>query len=83
MSKVEQSGNSGKLVKVNQLSESEKAIAQRLAETLTQLGGNGLQASKRFGIPEPSLWAWRRGRKSPTRANFEKLRRCFDEGAGE
>jgi hypothetical protein len=65
---------------VKLLTESEKALAQRLAETLTTLGGNGLQASKRFGIPEPCLWAWRRGRRSPTRANLEKMQRCFDEG---
>lgn len=59
--------------KGHQLTDFEKYQAQKIAKELTLIAGNGLQAAKRFGFNEPSLWKWRNGIKSPTRKNYEKL----------
>jgi len=59
----------------HKLNDAEKALAQKLAIMVTIAGGNGLQASKKFGFCEPTLWGWRNGRKSPNRKNFDKLKR--------
>lgn len=62
---------------MSKLTDAEKAEAQRIALVITVEAGNGLRAAKKYGFSEPSLWSWRNGRKSPTRENFEKLKKIL------
>jgi predicted transcriptional regulator len=53
--------------------------AQCMALQLRARHGNILRAAKASGIPEPTLWAWCRGRKTPNAKSIGKLVKALEK----